>query len=383
MILPPADPSTADPSTADRSTADPLVQIRPTPLRKTIGSLFWAGLAGMALLIALVLWLVLGARASWHEVARVDIMTLPEANLEVEPATAANGPATPAGSVVSTTSVEVGVSADPRPDLDTFLLVGSDSRDGLSDLGDFGDFEGARADVVMLMINPGSGRSSGLLSLPRDLWVETACQPMKLGETLGGCGSYANGPTLLASTVAELTGLGVDHLVMVDLAGFQQLVDLLGGHEICLANPVRDSFSGLDLPAGCTLADGSQTLGWLRSRETEELVDGSWRPVAEVTDLERNHRQLEFMLTTLDRLGSTESFGRFRELSGTVAGLLTVDSGLDLGEAMAAGWSLREMADRVRPITIPVHFDQATGGASILIADGEIADTLERAFPPG
>lgn len=123
--------------------------------------------------------------------------------------------------------------------LQVFLLVGSDSRLDLESTEGFGDFEGHRADVVMVLFK--DSVNTGLLSLPRDLLVEDPCGggERRISEMLEGCPSL-NGPTLLTIAVERLIGRSVDHFALVDLAGFQAAVDTVGGYEICVERPVRD-----------------------------------------------------------------------------------------------------------------------------------------------
>ncbi|MGH3650690.1 MAG: LCP family protein, partial [Acidimicrobiia bacterium] len=176
------------------------------------------------------------------------------------------------------------------PDRQVFLLVGSDSREDLDDTEGFGEFDGNRADVVMVLLK--DGFKTGLLSLPRDLLVENVCEggEDRLSVMLEGC-AIMNGATLLTLTVEELIGQTIDHLALVDLAGFPEAVDAVGGYEICVDRPVRDQRANLELAAGCTLATGEQTLAWMRSRRTEELTEDGWRIMPGVNDLVRNERQ--------------------------------------------------------------------------------------------
>src|SRR5690606_26960507 len=116
------------------------------------------------------------------------------------------------------------------------------------------------------------------------------CGQMRINDTLQGCQDM-NGESTLLATVESLTGLGVDHVAIVDMAGFQEVVDRLGGYEICVENPVRDPKAKLDLPAGCHLADGADTLAWLRSRNTQEqMEDGRWVRMDGVNDRSEERR---------------------------------------------------------------------------------------------
>ncbi len=239
---------------------------------------------------ALVLLIGIGMTAyiafsTWGQVTRVSI----ERPDESEPGESDSGDED------SDQSDRDETETDPVPDTegtDVLLLVGSDSREQLTETTGFGAFEGRRADVVMVVIR--SRGEAAILSLPRDLWVESACdgENTRLNEELEGCGDALNGPTLLTLTVERVIGEKIDHFALVDLAGFQDAVDAIGGYEICLDRPVRDSLANLELPGGCTMASGEQTLAWLRSRHTEELTSQGWRTMPGVNDPARNARQL-------------------------------------------------------------------------------------------
>lgn len=257
--------------------------------------------------------------------------------------------------------------------VDTFLLVGSDDRSNLDDLDGFGDFEGARADVLLLLIRPRDQGNPAIVSLPRDLWVSTPCGQERINEALAGCEGM-NGESTLLVTVESLTGLGVDHLALVDLAGFQEVVDDLGGYEICLENPVRDEKAALDLPAGCRMASGADTLAWLRSRTTEELTDeGNWVLMSGVSDLTRNQRQREFLVEMLTRLSDFTDPKEAFSVAQTIAPHVTVDSGLGLTQAVSLAWTMRGLGSSIEEVEIPVADHTTQGGANVLVATADVA----------
>lgn len=255
---------------------------------------------------------------------------------------------------------------DPNPEeagLRVFLLVGSDSRTDLEDTSGFGDFEGDRADVVMVLFKDES--KTGLLSLPRDLLVTDPClgNQDKLSLMLEGCPGV-NGPTLLTLTVEELIGEQVDHFSLIDLAGFPAAVDAVGGYEICLERAVRDQRADLELPAGCTLADGEDTLAWLRSRHTQELTENGWRIMPGVNDLVRNERQREFLIDMIRRIGDFSSPQDMVQAGQAVAPYVTVDSDFSMVQAANLAWTMRgfDSGDIVE-LSVPVYDDRTEAGA--------------------
>lgn len=269
--------------------------------------------------------------------------------------------------------------------LEVVLLVGSDSRDELDDVEGFGEFDGQRADVVMVLIRPADGSRAALLSLPRDLLVDDICREgraHRLNDSLQGC-ERVNGPTALTRTVEEVIGQTIDHFAMVDLAGFQQAVDEVGGYEICIERAVRDQRAQLQLPAGCTRATGAQTLAWLRSRSTQELTDDGWRTVPGVNDLTRNERQREFLLSMLGRLSDFGSPTDVADVARAIAPYVTVDSELSFLDAVDLAWTMRGLSrGNIDELEIPVSDATTASGAAVLVAEVDIADLVDDYLAP-
>lgn len=250
--------------------------------------------------------------------------------------------------------------------LQVILMVGSDSRMDLDDTEGFGEFEGNRADVVMVLFK--NSAKTGLLSIPRDLMIEDSCAggESRLSEMLQGCQSM-NGATLLTVTVEKLIGQSIDHFALVDLAGFQAAVDAVGGYEICVQRPVRDRRANLSLPEGCTLADGEQTLAWLRSRRTQELTDDGWRVMPGVNDLVRNERQRTFLIDMMGEMGDVTSPQDIAQVARSVAPYVTVDSDLSLMDAVNIAYTMRGLGSgSVTEVQLPVYDDTTSGGAAVL-----------------
>lgn len=156
------------------------------------------------------------------------------------------------------------VDAEPsgeRPDQQsgtTYLVVGSDARKGL---------DGRRTDTIMLL-HTGSGPNL-LLSIPRDSLVEVPGH----GVTKINAAFAFGGPKLLVQTVEGSTGIRIDDYVEIGFRGFVELVDAVGGVEICPETAMKDEKAFLDIPEGCQEADGPTALGYARSRQTQSLGD--------------------------------------------------------------------------------------------------------------
>jgi LCP family protein required for cell wall assembly len=317
------------------------------------------------------------AASTWGEVNRVSIDRPAVTDAASNPASEPE-PGDP--------GIDVTVPPSGGDALDVFLLVGSDSRDDLEDTEGFGEFEGHRADVVMVLIRPrGDDRSAAILSLPRDLWVASSCADSehRLNDALEGCGTLMNGPTALTVTVENLIGVSVDHFALVDLAGFQEAVDAIGGYEICLQRAVRDDKAQLHLPAGCTLASGSETLAWLRSRNTQELTVDGWRVVPGISDLTRNERQREFLLSMMGSLGDFRSPQDVASVAQVVAPYVTVDSDLSLLDAVSLAWTMRGLGQgSIQELDLPVTDTTTVNGAAVLVPAVDISEVVASYLAP-
>ncbi len=246
------------------------------------------------------------------------------------------------------------------------------------------DLSGNLADVIMLGVLPNDGSEPMLVSLPRDLYLPNRCTQTytKLNANLAGCRDEVNGPTLLALAVSSFTGLRVDHFALFDFNGFEKIIDELGGIEICVDHPVRDGKADLDLPAGCTQASGAQTLAWVRSRRTQELVNGRWRVMANVSDITRNERQQDILLEMFRKLGR---FSSPADLTSTVRSLtdaFTLDDQLGLTDAIGLAWSLRDLdPETIVTLQIPVRSETTAGGAAILVPEVPFDEVLAEGYP--
>lgn len=162
-------------------------------------------------------------------------------------------------------------------DCTTYLIVGSDSREGMSDEEKkklhTGSAEGKRTDSMMILAKCSSGNT--MISLPRDSDVEI---PSFVGSESGKKfpaqgrrvklnAAYAeDGPELLVRTVEHNTGLRIDHYAEIGFAGFANIVDALGGVELDIEKGFKDEKSGADFQAGKQTLNGEQSLAFVRTR---------------------------------------------------------------------------------------------------------------------
>lgn len=219
------------------------------------------------------------------------------------------------------------------------LLVGNDNRTSLSpeDLARLGvSLEpGLNTDTMILLHIPADGTRASFVSFPRDSYVEVPGfgeHKLNAAYSLGYNEVAPEGsddPTrdrfgmeLLIQTISALSGLQVDHFVSIDLLGFFNLSELVGGVPINLCEAQQEEKSGIDLPAGPQRIAGAQALAFVRQRDG---VPGG--------DLGRIARQQVFIGALLNELLSQEvlfDFGRQTELINAASQSLTVDTELDL-----------------------------------------------------
>jgi LCP family protein required for cell wall assembly len=153
----------------------------------------------------------------------------------------------------------------------TYLLVGSDSRKGLTRKQQIaygvGKAEGRRTDTIMLL-HIGSGPNM-LMSIPRDSIVDVPGH----GTTKINAAFALGGPKLLVRTIEQNTGIRVDDYIEIGFSGFIGVVDAVNGVEICPKQAMKDKLANLDIKKGCQDVDGTEALGYARSRHTSGLGD--------------------------------------------------------------------------------------------------------------
>ncbi|WP_150239322.1 LCP family protein [Nocardiopsis quinghaiensis] len=231
-----------------------------------------------------------------------------------------------------------GLSEDGRPESTgglTFLVIGSDSRDAMSPEAQeelsVGSAPGQRSDSMMLVrLNHERDRVT-VVGLPRDLWVDVPGRgPDKINAAYGH-----GGPRLAVRTVESLTDVRVDHYVEVDFQGFVNVVDALGGIEVCLPEPIRDPKAQLDMAAGTHQVGGTEALAFARTRATSR------------GDLDRIERQQQVLSAMLDRALSTDTLSDPDKLTGFVNSALssvTVDQGLDTSTINELAYQMRDLS---------------------------------------
>ncbi|WP_129296040.1 LCP family protein [Streptomyces lydicus] len=225
-----------------------------------------------------------------------------------------------------------------------FLVVGTDGRDKLTP-GEKRKYHLGGApchctDTLMLVHLSADRDRASVVSLPRDSYAEVPAHTdavtgrQRPQHAIKLNAAYAEGgPSLTVRTVEHMTGVHIDHYLEVDFTSFMRSVDAVGGVEICTVRPLRDSYTGLDLPVGTSRLSGGQALQYVRSRH----VDGS-------ADLGRMQRQQRFLASLIHKITSSGVLLnpiRFRDVADTVLGSVRADAGFTAGDLVDLGQAMR------------------------------------------
>lgn len=315
---PPTPPSTPPPRPASRPTASPPPS-PPRPRRRRR----W----GRIVLVVVVVWLVFLIVVPLWAWSRVDKIN-----------------AFPAGAR----------PAD-QPGRN-YLLVGSDSREGLSKaqnrkLGTGGvTVDGGRTDTIMVL-HTGAGPSL-LLSVPRDSLVPIPGH----GTTKINAAFVYGGPKLLVQTVEQSTGLHIDDYVEIGLGGFVNAIDAIGGVEICPRRNINDRRANLHIKKGCQTVNGATALGWARSRHAFALGD---------IERAEHQRQVVNAIGAGVKSPWTVLFPwRYLAVNKAVTTSLRVNKGMSLFSAVNFAWAMGRVNGKsgltcTMPISdLAVHWDR-------------------------
>ncbi|MBD8506595.1 LCP family protein [Hoyosella sp. G463] len=325
-----------------------------------------------------------------------------------------------ASRLATAAGLELGQDADGAIDI---LLVGTDSRTDAHgnaltqeerDKLHAGDADATNTDTIVLIRVPDNGESASAFSIPRDSYVTVPDEVpgddwpgdrrVKINSVFGSTRfqelvrlveeegmdrdeaatiATAAGRDALIKTVAELTGVSVDHYAEIGLLGFLLLTDAIGGVEVCLNNAVYDPLSGADFPAGRQVLDGADALSFVRQREGLPGMD-----------IGRIHRQQVFMASLSRRVLSTDvltSPSKLSELSSAIQRSVVIDDNWDI---LAFAKQFQDLAaGNVQFETIPVVTTNAwssDGSQSVVEVDPEevearlaqvLADSVEQEEP--
>ncbi|MDR3031830.1 MAG: LCP family protein, partial [Kitasatospora sp.] len=240
---------------------------------------------------------------------------------------------------------------------ENILLVGSDSRAGNNQK--FGkDVQGQRSDTMLIVHIRPRHQGAVVVSLPRDSEVPIlACkadtkhgyqgQPAQPGQTEMLNATFAfGGPLCLWKTVEQETHIRIDHYVGLTFSGFINVINDVGGVNVCLPQSIHDPKSGLNLSKGKHHVKGFEALAFWRERY-----------VGEGSDLQRIQRQQYLMAGLMQEVktgGLLSNYPRMYSVLRDTAKALTVDQGLSLSDMVSLAENLRTLTSKsVRFITVP------------------------------
>ncbi len=239
---------------------------------------------------------------------------------------------------------------------ETYVIIGSDSRESLppgltaDNVGTTTDVPGSRADIVLVLHVTDSG--SQMLSIPRDLLVQKQSGGYtRLALTL------TDGPQDLVQGLCATLGIPMDHLIIFNFSTFIGLIDELGGVDVQIQTPVRDTVTGLDInETGLVHLGGIQALALARSRHPERFEGGVWVPVQNGA-LERTNSAGLIFAAVREKLSQQMSNPvRLQQIAWLVSGSLITDQDTSLYDLLG----LTELAG---PVT-----DVPAGGDEELLA---------------
>lgn len=269
---------------------------------------------------------------------------------------------------------------DPVLDRTTILLVGSDSRDGLSEdqlaaIGTDPTGTDLTDTVILLQLDPATD-TAAMLSFPRDLVVER-CDGSRGringAYAIGEDQAQGLGPKCLVDSITALTRIEIDHYARVNFAGFVSAVDALGGVEFYVEEAIDDPFSGLDIPAGCVEFDGVGAIQFVRARR----IDNDFGRIA------RQQRFAREMINKATSLGTLANPVRVASLIGSISEVIETDSNFGVSQMADLVTSVQTITSGgIDGRTVPA-IEGRLGEADVVYAIEEEAEALYQAFRAG
>ncbi|GAB3171690.1 LCP family protein [Micromonospora palomenae] len=246
------------------------------------------------------------------------------------------------------------------------MILGSDSRDHENS-------SGSRSDTIILAHLTKDRSSAQLISIPRDTWVHVPrSKSGRGGRDAKINAAYAwGGVPLMVQTVEEFTKVRIDHVTMVDFAGFKEIVDALGGVEVDVEKSFTTKYS-LDPSGSRTFVGGRQTLDGAAAldyaRERHAFADG---------DFARIRHQQQVIKAILDKAASggvLASPGKLNSFVKATADAVAVDESLSLVDLAMKLRHLR--SGNLKFFTCPSKGTGRVGTESVVFADTAKAKTL-------
>jgi LCP family protein required for cell wall assembly len=337
----------------------------------------------LTLLLALILFVAGGLLFGYIFYASVrERMAQPlnpvEAAVPVLPESNASAPA--ALPAAPSTSGSTAPTASGPKERINILLMGIDQRD--AEAG-----QPTRTDTMILLTIDPVGKTMGLLSIPRDLWVPIPGLSHPLTERINTANFYGDlenypggGPALAKKTVQYNLGIPVHYYVRIDFNGFQKIVDALGGVTIDVDKPIHDDqypdanygVITIDIPAGVQHMDGKTALEFVRTRHVD-------------SDFGRTRRQLQFLVAMRDQALNLNILPKLPSLISQFRDSVKTD--LTANEIINLA-RLASQVDKDQIITRSIDETMVTGwvtpeGGEVLIPNrDEIKKVVDEVFAP-
>lgn len=275
-----------------------------------------------------------------------------------------------------------GVLSDPdaNQEAQNILLVGIDRAEGLD------PDDPVRNDrlvgslltdtMMILRIDPATERAA-LLSVPRDLYAPIA--GAGYSRKINAAMSIGGAPTLIQS-IKDVLGIPIHHYVQVDFAGFQRMVESIGGVPVYFEHPVRDRNSGLAVyDPGCITLNADQALAYVRSRHFEYDPGTGWQGDGR-NDYGRVERQQSFIQRALRRAVSRglRNPVTLNQLIGVGQRNVELDDQLTTGDIVDIGMQFRSFnPDTLELYTLPTVEDTAGAAQILRLVEDDAQEVLE------
>ncbi|MCW2792595.1 MAG: cell envelope-related transcriptional attenuator [Nocardioides sp.] len=239
------------------------------------------------------------------------------------------------------------------------LVMGSDSRDCQGCNIDNLTGGGQRSDTTILIHLSADRKRAYGISIPRDSAVDRPTCTAEDGSDIPG-GTHVlwneaysvGGPACTIHQFEKLTGVLVDHYVVVNFEGFRDMVDAIGGVEVCIPEDIVDPAHGINIPAGTRKIAGQEALNYVRERYV--IGNGS--------DIGRMKRQQAFIASMAHQVVSAGTLAnpiKIVKFLEAATKSLTLDPDLgSLKKIGNLGYQFRGIGlDKIQFITIPNEVD--------------------------
>jgi LCP family protein required for cell wall assembly len=231
------------------------------------------------------------------------------------------------------------------------LVMGDDTRKGQGPA--IGGTTPGLSDTTILLHLSANRKFAYGISLPRDAMVQRPSCKTRNGVDPGGLtqfnAAYAiGGPACTVKTVEQLTGIRINHFVVIKFRGFRNMVDALGGVEVCVPEQIDDDHSNIHLPPGTYKVTGEQALNYVRVRHG----------VGDNSDVGRMKRQQSFIASMINKVVSAGTLANpiklYNFLNAATKSLVTDQGFSHLGPLVSLGQSLKHIGlDHIKFITVP------------------------------